>query len=285
MTDSASRLSRLVTSMDNGLPRQLTVRRQQSIYWPSVWMHAAQFDARGSFFVNGFPSSGTNWLCHLASRYFDLPIFEPWTRLTPTLRPHVFHLHRFVDTRAARARTLYITRDGRDAIVSRYFKLVNPNDSRPLKAFEAASGVVFNKTKAREQLPAFIEWYFTEKRFSAMNWADHVRRAEAMDLPRLLFEDLKQTPFETLAPLFERVSGQTVDRARLEMIIDELDFSRVKNTENAYHLRKSQVGEWRPLYSQAAREAFARHAQDGLELMGFETDRSWIRETEDAGTA
>lgn len=281
-----SRYAQLVTAMDDALPRRLTVKRQQSIYWPSIWMHAARRDMGGSYCINGFPSSGTNWLCQLVSRYFEVPIFEPWTRLTPVLRPHVFHLHRFVDTPAARQRTLYITRDGRDALVSRYFKLKpNPNDQRPVRAFEAATGLVHDKTKVREQLPAFIEWYFTETRFSAMNWATHVQRAVDLDLPRLTFEDLKRDPMATLEPIFARVSGQEIDRARLADVIDQMDFSRVRSKETSHHKRKSMVGEWQTLYTREAREAFARHAQSGLELMGFETDRSWVSRAPETGVA
>ncbi len=275
----SSAYGRMITAMDNRLPRPVTVKRQQAIYWPSIWAQARMKDMAGSYCINGFPSSGTNWLCQLVSRYFGVPIFEPWTRLTPTRRPHVFHLHRFVDTPAARARTLYITRDGRDALVSRYMKLKpNPNDQRPVRAFEAATGLVHDKTRAAEQLPAFIEWYFTETRFSAMNWATHVQRAVDLDLPRLTFEDLKRAPLETLEPVFEKVSGQKIDRVRLADVVDQMDFGKVKSRDTAHHKRKSQVGEWRSLYTREAREAFARHAQNGLELMGFEPDRAWVDE-------
>ena len=68
----------------------------------------------------------------------------------------------------------------------------------PCEPFEATSGITYDKTEARAQLPAFIEWYFNESRFSAMNWADHVRRARALDLALLKFEDLKLTPLDTL---------------------------------------------------------------------------------------
>ena len=278
MSDKSG-FSRLVNAMDDRMPRRLTVKRQQSIYWPSIWMASARTDMGGSFFINGFPSSGTNWLCQLVSRYFEVPIFEPWTRLTPTLRPHVFHPHRFVDTPAARARTFYITRDGRDALVSRYYKLKpNPNDQRPVRAFEAATGLIHDKEQVREQLPAFIDWYFTETRFSAMNWATHVQRAVDLDMPRLTFEGLKRDPMGTLEPIFASVSGETIDRARLADVIEQMDFSRVRTKGTAHHKRKSQVGEWRNLYTREAREVFAKHAQSGLELMGFEQDRSWIEE-------
>lgn len=269
----------LVTAMDRWLPRPIAVRRQQAIYWPTMWMHARRADMAGSYCINGFPSSGTNWLCQLVSRYFEVPIFEPWTRLTPAIGPHVFHLHRFIDTPAARERTLYISRDGRDALVSRYFKLSpNPNDQRPLHAFEAASGMTYDKTRIRDQLPAFIEWYFTEKRYSAMNWAVHVRRAIEMDLPLLTFEALKAAPLETLKPIFARVSGDTIDEARLADVIDQMDFAKVKARGNGHHKRKSQVGEWRQHYTHEAREVFAEYAQDALEKMGYEPDRSWIDE-------
>lgn len=272
---------RSILALDRALPRPVTVRRQQAIYWPSIWIHARRTGMGGSFCVNGFPSSGTNWLCQLVARYFGVPIFEPWVRLTPTLAPHVFHLHRFVDTPAARARTLYITRDGRDALLSRYMKIwPNPNDARPLRAFEAASGLTYDKTQVRAQLPAFIEWYFTETRFNAMNWATHVRQARAMKLPHLTFEGLKRAPIATLEPVFERVSSQKIDLARLADVIDQMDFAKVKTRETAHHKRKSQIGEWRAFYTREAREIFAGYAQDTLEDMGYETDRDWVDSAE-----
>lgn len=274
-----SSFASLVTAMDNTLPRPITVKRQQAIYWPTLWMQARRAQMGGSFIINGFPSSGTNWLCQLVSRYFDIPIFEPWTRLTPALGPHVFHLHRFVDTPAACERTLYISRDGRDTLVSRYMKLSpNPNDMRPLAAFEAASGITYDKTKIREQMPAFIEWYFTETRYSAMDWAKHVRRAMDMNLPRLRFEDLKSDPLGTLEPVFAQVSGSKVDPAKLADVVDQMDFAKVKARGNGHHKRKSQVGEWRTHYSLEAREVFAQYAQDVLEEAGYEPDRSWVSE-------
>lgn len=210
-----------------------------------------------------------------------MPVFEPWMRLTPTLAPHVFHLHRFIDTAAARERTLYITRDGRDALVSRYMKLwPNPNDARPLRAFEAASGLTYDKTQVRAQLPAFIEWYFNETRFSAMNWASHVRRARAMDLALLTFEDLKRAPHDTLEPIFERISGQRIDRAWLADVIDQMDFAKLRSVKTAHHMRKSQVGEWQALYTREAREIFADYAQDALEEIGYETGRDWVNAAE-----
>jgi len=266
-----------IFALDRALTRPGAVRRRQAIYWSSIWTQVRRADMGGSFCVTGFPSSGTNWLCNLVSCYFGVPVFEPWMRLTPTLAPHVFHLHRFIDTPAARARTLYITRDGRDALVSRYMKLSpNPNDDRPLRAFEATSGITYDKTEARAQLPAFIEWYFNESRFSAMNWADHVRRARALDLALLKFEDLKLTPLDTLEPVFERVSGQRIDRARLSDVVDQMDFVKLRAPETAHHMRKSQVGEWQALYTREAREIFADYAQDALEEIGYETGRDWV---------
>ncbi|VVT14376.1 sulfotransferase domain-containing protein [Erythrobacter sp. EC-HK427] len=274
-----SSLADLVTAMDRALPRPVTVRRQQAVYWPTIWLHARRAQMGGSFCINGFPSSGTNWLCQLVSRYFGVPILEPWRRLTPALSPHVFHLHRFVDTPAARERTFYIVRDGRDTLVSRYMKLSpNPNDMRPLAAFEAASGMTYDKARIREQMPAFIEWYFTETRYSAMNWANHVRRAMAMDLTRLRFEDLKADAMAALEPVFAKVSGEPIDRARLADVIDQMDFAKVKARGNGHHKRKSQVGEWREHYTQEARDTFARFAQDALVAAGYEADRSWIDE-------
>lgn len=267
-----------IHALDRALPRPITVRRRQAIYWPSIWAQARRPDMGGSFCVNGFPSSGTNWLCQLVSRYFGVPIFEPWMRLMPTLAPQVFHLHRFVDTPAARTRTLYITRDGRDALVSRYMKLwPNPNDARPLRAFEAASGLTYDKSQVRAQLPAFIEWYFNETRFSAMNWAKHVRRARDMDLARLTFENLKRAPLDTLEPVFLRISGQQVDRCRLADVIDQMDFAKIRTLKTSHHKRKSQVGEWKTLFTRKAREVFADYAQDALEQMEYETSRDWVK--------
>ena len=275
-----SRYAQFVTAFDRGLPRPLTVGRQQSVYWPSVWGRAIRHVMGGSLCINGFPSSGTNWLCHRASRYFGALIFEPWTHLIRDVRRHVCHLHHLVDAAVAQARTLYNVRDGRDALVSRYMRLSpNPNDQRPARAFKQVTSPICQKENAREQLLASIGWYFTETRFSSMNWACHIRSAIDMDLPRLTFKNLKRAPVETLEPLFARVSGQPVIRTRLEKVVEEMEFSRIRNDESAHHLRKSQVGEWRSLFTRNAREVFGRHAQDALEAMGYERDRGWI-ETE-----
>ena len=170
-----------------------------------------------------------------------------------------------------------VRRDGRDALVSRYFKLrPNPNDARPVQAFEAATGLTHDPARVREQLPAFIAWYFTETRFSAMHWGTHVTRAVRMDLPRLTFEALKADPLDTLTPVFERVSGRPVDRARLADVVAQMDFDRVRAAGGTHHKRKSQVGEWRSLYTPEARAVFAAHAQEALELMGFEPDAAWV---------
>jgi hypothetical protein len=270
-------LADLATALDHRLPRGLAVRRQQAVYWPSILAQSLRADMGGSLCVNGFPSSGTNWLCQLASRYFGIPIFEPWRRFTPTLGPHVFHLHRFVDRPAVNRRTLYIVRDGRDAVVSRYFKLgPNPVEPRPLRAFEAASGLVHDHARVREQLPAFIRWYFTAPRYSAMNWAVHVRQAAALGLLRVSFEALKQDAAAALAPVFAQVAGRPVDRDRLAAVVAEMDFARVRTAETAFHKRKSQVGEWREMFTRDAAEVFAGFAQAELEAMGYEADRGWI---------
>ena len=272
-----AKLADYVHAMDDRLPRPMTVKRQQMIYWPSILVQARRAEMSGSVFVNGFPSSGTNWLCQLVARYFSVPIFEPWRRLTPSLRAHVFHLHRFVDTPAARQRTLYIARDGRDAVVSRYHKLsTNQTDARPLRAFEAATGLVHDPREIREQLPAFIAWYFAETRFSAANWAKHVGRADELGLIRLTFEDLKADAVGTLDGVFARLSGKPTDLDRLSDVVAQMDFAKVRTQASAHHKRRSQVGEWREAFSPKARAVFAHHAQEALEAMGYEPDRAWV---------
>ena len=255
----------------------MDVLRQQSLYWPSVLAQALSKDMRGSVIVLGYVASGTNWLCRLVSEYLDMPIFEAWNRHSPTLAAHVFHLHRFVETQHAKRRTLYIHRDGRDAVISNYFKFINgPNSSRQRRNFEAYAGISMNPEKLREQLPAFIDWSFGQQQQSSIAWPAHVRRAIENGYPRVSFEGLKTSPVDTIAPALETITGSAIARERLARVVRNRDFSRVKTKTNAHFLRKGEAGEWRRTFNREACDRFAYWGQEELEALGYEQDTGWV---------
>lgn len=266
----------------NRLPRRAVVLREQSLYWPTLLVQSRMPHASGSVFINGFPVSGTNWLCQLTARYLDLPIFEAWTRLTPSFtKPHVFHTHRFIDTPAVRERTIYITRDGRDATLSRYFKLAqSPRESAMRRKFEKRFGLLMDTNHIAEQLPDFIDWYFTEKVASSINWQQHIEIATEQSLRTVRFEGLKADPLAELTPVFTDFSGKPIDVDRLLEVIEARKFDNVRGKGTQHHKRKGAVGEWNQYFNVEARARFAGYAQNELVAAGYENDTSWITRDE-----
>src|SRR5262245_45203541 len=115
----------------------MRVRYQQLLYWSTIACDVLRGGSGRSYYVVGYAKSGTNWLCRLLSDYTGLPIYEPWNDRAPRLDPQIFHMMRLLPFESVRKRSVYVMRDGRDTMVSRYYETIHrePEHKRAAERF------------------------------------------------------------------------------------------------------------------------------------------------------
>lgn len=240
-------------------------------------------------FVLGYPKSGTTWVCQLVADYLQLPF--PRYSLLPIGFPAVVHGHELVSAKYPRG--VYSIRDGRDAMVSRYFFLLrdvpegdNPAMPPNLRRFFPK---LRNKADVKENLTPFLEEEFQRPRFGA-HWGRHVASYVDARHPKfvmLRYEDLLGNgpngldgP-DTLAGAMSALTGDEPDRRRAELAVEKFSFDRQKKQkagQDQKYLRKGGSGDWRNHFTKEAAELFDRYAGDMLVAAGYEKDRSWVSE-------
>lgn len=247
---------------------------------------AERFGMRlGMWFGAGYPRSGTTWLCQLMAGYLDVPF--PRRYRLPVCRPSVIHSHWLPPARPPH--TIYVVRDGRDVLVSRYFYEVravtqarNPRGARMRRErFDRLYGAGADLADVRANLPAFIDAELTAPQLTGVTWAEHVQRwlvAPSDRVAIVRYEQLRTDAAGTLASAFEQLTG-SADRGRLKLAQERYDFTAqqarpaVPPTRSAAgYLRRGVPGDWREHFSDAAREVFDRHAGDTLRRLGYPPD-------------
>jgi hypothetical protein len=106
------------------------------------------------------------------------------------------------------------------------------------------------------------------------------------DAIHVRYEDLHG---DTAGKLQRIVLGLTGERLRLEeatAIAEEFSFERQAGRQPGEEnkrsfLRKGLVGDWRNHFSREAKATFDRYAGDGLILLGYERDRTWVEDVAD----
>jgi hypothetical protein len=234
----------------------------------------------GIWYGAGYPKSGTTWLCNLMSSYLDVPFVRNY-RL-PVLMPCVVHSHWLPSHRLPR--TIYVVRDGRDVLVSRYFYEAravraprNPRGGRLRRErFARLYGPQVDLDDARANLPKFIADEMTAPQLTGVNWPEHVRRWLAQPGERVAvvrYEALHADVCAALGPAFEQLTGQPTDRDYLRLAADRFDFAaqarRNQLRDDAALMRTGAVGGWRDHFTDEARAVFDRHAGDLLRELNY----------------
>lgn len=234
----------------------------------------------GMWYGAGYPKSGTTWLCNLMSSYLDVPFVRSY-RL-PVLMPCVVHSHWLPAQRLPH--TIYVVRDGRDVLVSRYFfeaRAVraprNPRGGRLRRdRFERLYGPHVDLDDIAANLPKFIADEMTAPQLTGVNWPDHVRRWLAVPGERVAvvrYEALRTDVGAALGAAFEQLTGQPTDEEYLRLAAARFDFAaqvrRNRSREDTTLMRTGSVGGWREHFSDEARAVFDRYAGDLLRELGY----------------
>ena len=237
----------------------------------------------------GYPKSGTVWLCQLMSSYLDKPY--PRDYRAPIMMSSVVHAHWRWDPRLPP--TLYVTRDGRDVMVSLYFHQVRmfANDSNPRRTrelretFRRLYGPDHDPSDIRAALPKFIEFEMTERdTLRGWNWAEHIRHWAGRDrVAYVRYEDLLADTATELHRAMVELNAPQQDARLAEIATERYEFSlssgRTDGAEDpSSFLRKGIAGDWKQHFTREAAEVFEHHAGDVLLEREYVSSRDWYKE-------
>ena len=235
------------------------------------------------YIVNEYPRSGGTWLGQMLATGLDIPF--PRNQF-PVFRTSVMHGH-YLGSWGMK-NVVVIWRDGRDVVVSMYHHCLFKNERRNAPLVDAVRRDLPFKDyeDVRSNLPAFIEYSFTRQRHPHFSWADFVRRWYGRNgVIYTHYEQLLGNPASELQRIVLGLSGKRLEAERAVTIAEDLSFARqagrLPGEENKRRfMRKGIVGDWRNHFSRDACERFDHYAGNELLLLGYESDRGWVSESE-----
>lgn len=261
--------------------RQVEIRYHQLLFWTTVGYDIMLNGFSKSYYVVGYAKSGTNWLCSLMSEYTGLPFYEPWNHRAPKIGPHMFHMMRLLPFESARKRSIYVMRDGRDTMVSRYYETVH-RELGHKKAAERFIGCELNDDNVRENLPKFIE-FMSSFQGGCADYKTHLSYWLKHDYVTVRYEDLLRDTVGEMRRILRELTGREPDMARLERAVQKYDFQAMTKRapgqeDKKAFLRKGVSGDWKNYFSREAARAFDQYAGDILIELGYEKNRDWVKQ-------
>jgi hypothetical protein len=260
----------------------MRIRYQQLLYWSTIGYDVLLGGFSKSYYVVGYAKSGTNWLCRLLSDYTGLPVYEPWKHLAPRLGPQIFHMMRLLPFEPARKRSVYIMRDGRDTMISRYYETIH-REPEHRRAAERFLGHEMTDDNIREQLPRFIEFMSTFQGGCA-DYKSHLNYWLAHDYRvTVRYEDLLSDTIGQMRRVLRELTGHEPDITRLEHVVQKNSFEaraqRARGQESkGEFLRKGVSGDWKNYFTPQAARVFDEYAGDLLIRLGYERNKDWIEQ-------
>ncbi|HSG82326.1 MAG TPA: sulfotransferase domain-containing protein [Gemmatimonadota bacterium] len=249
------------------------------------------------FLVTEYPRSGGTWLSQMLADCLDLPF--PRNRI-PLPRESLFHGH-YPPSRTFRRLPciFWLVRDGRDVMVSLYHHYLLWNEKnrkwpadilyhRKMLRFEDYEDV-------RGNLAAFMEFSFTHtpsplvKFTHPGNWASfngswlNQQIIPADKLVNVRYEELLNDTATELTRVLTAAAGEPPNPAAVAEVVGKYSFDaqagrRRGEEDSSSFLRKGVAGDWRNYFSAEAAQTFDRHAGDILIRLGYEDDRSWVKQ-------
>lgn len=228
-------------------------------------------------YIVSYPRSGSTWLRTMLAGIMDPERgFEPevFNRILPGVSgrrlplvwnlkdPRILHSH--TTFRKRLPRTVYVVRDGRDAIVSFYHYTV---------------------TRAGRQI-SFSEWFALYcRRWYGPRWHDHVhswltdgKKQLGDDLLIVKFEELKATTVAHVQ-VIARFLGLPTDVDAISRAVDMAGLERARerekkergelqNPDESFY-RGGEIGQWRNYLVDGTYEKFMDMSEKALKLAGY----------------
>lgn len=229
-----------------------------------------------------YPKAGGTWLSRMLANYLDIPF--PQHSVFPSGCASVLHAHWGYTPKLKRV--FYLTRDGRDTMVSLYFmrmKAVKRSQSQSDISFKNTYtkifGPGFDPDDAKRNLPKFIEHEMLHPRSCRINWPDHVEQWLSKSHPQIAFlsyEELRTNPVATLDRCLEQITGSKTNLHQLQASVDRFSFTNMTgrqpgNEDKSSFLRKGVVGDWKNHFSEEASRVFDSFAKQQMINLGYYT--------------
>ena len=235
------------------------------------------------YVVNEFPKSGGTWVGQMLGRALGVPF--PRNRL-PVLRPSIMHGH-YLDPRGMK-NVVVAWRDGRDVMVSWYHQQLIPHEWNAHQVSRSRRELLLEDyADVQGNLPAFIEYAFSQPHSPSFSWTDFVCRWHDHEgAIHVRYEDLRRDTSGELRRIVRGLTGELLSPEEATAIAEEFSFERqagrrAGQEDKRSFLRKGVVGDWRTHFSHEAREVFDRYAGEELILLGYERDRAWVEDAAD----
>ena len=270
---------------------RLTMERLSSQITRQVGKHWGE--AFPFYYVMEYPKSGGSWLADMIADYLQIP--RPVMPVLPIGFPAVLHGHWSYSPKYRRV--FYLHRDGRDVVVSSYFRILQeirdpPYASSPAyyrRRFPSLFDPDADVDDARTALPGFIAEWATRPAATRLSWSRHIDQW-AFDRPNVVtlsYEELLRDAVATLARVIPVHTGKPVDRERLEATVHKYSFEQQTGRERGAEvrgaiIRKGVAGDWRNHFTRKAGEVFDRHCGETLVRLGYADDRGWYAALPDA---
>lgn len=255
------------------------ITRDQILYWLPV-VYDAYFGKKGIYVV-GYTKSGTNWLKNILRFYYDIKLTPKFQFGQPFFGARVYHMHRFINTSYFRKRSIYIVRDGRDTLVSRYFTMVNQESQALMnKDFRKFSGKVPTRENIKEVLPMYIK-FLIDYHKSTIDYKAHVNKAFNEDYFIVKYEDLHTGTADVVKQSIKHLTPNVeIDEARIQDAIEycSLEASRKRQKKDTGFFRKGggKTGDWRNYFTKESAQVYHNYAGDILINLGYEKDENWV---------
>lgn len=237
----------------------------------------------GLVLLSEYPKSGGTWYAKMLCEYFELPFFRNTTR--PSLTRTVLNGHEHYKPYTNQLTT--IVRDGRDVMVSLYHHMLLENERNHhasvrslrenLKLDQSAS--------VADNLPKFIQyihedWATKPRHFT---WSEFTQQwcSNLPDEQIVRYENLLNDPYQELSMVIKALTGEAVDKARLEAVINNNNFQKLSGRSQGSEakgsfLRKGIAGDWKNHFNPESAALMQQYAGAQLIALGYESNDDWV---------